>query len=313
MSLAADQPWTVKQDPVLQGVQKKLFQIREKRSHPHKDDKVLTDWNGLMIAAMAKGYQVLGEGRYLTAAQKGAEFIRKNLFKEGALLHRYREGEGRFSGYLDDYAFLVFGLTELYESDLNPEWLAWGAALQKKQDSLFWDADGGGYFFAAGAASDLVVRKKEFHDDAVPSGNSVSLLNLLRLHSLLLDRSYGERAEKLMKAASSAITQYPPGHSMSLIGVDYFLDRSKEIALVGNPSDPAVVSFREFLQKNFLPNKVFAVGGTSEEAKVPLLKDRGTVNGAATFYVCEKNICKRPTTNPEEAKVLIQDFKPYEL
>ncbi|MDO8644678.1 MAG: thioredoxin domain-containing protein, partial [bacterium] len=196
LSLSEGYDWKIKEDPLLKSAHQKLFAARKKRIHPHKDDKVLTEWNGLMIAAMAKGYQVLGDEKYLQASQHAAEFIKKNLSPSGGLLRRFRDNHAAIPAFASDYAFLIHGLIELYQSDFNPDWLQWAKELQETQDKLFWDSKDGGYFFSEESAQDLIVRTKETHDGATPSGNSVSLLNLLRLNAFGFN--FSEKIDELL-------------------------------------------------------------------------------------------------------------------
>ncbi|MBI2082608.1 MAG: thioredoxin domain-containing protein [Deltaproteobacteria bacterium] len=281
---------------------------RAKHEPPHKDDKILTSWNGLMIAAMAKGYQALGDEKYLKAAQKAARFIEKNLYKNRELLRRYREGEAKLKGTLEDYAFLIHGLLALYESDFDPKWLQWAKELQSQQDKLLWDDKDGGYFMIP-EGTELIVRKKEFHDGAIPSGNSIAALNLLRLHDLLLEQDYRKKADALFSAALSPLSQYPAGHGQLLQALDYRLDRSKEIAVIGEKGDPRLDEIRRYLHQTFLPNAVYAMG----DAGLPLLEGKTMIDGKTTVYVCEGFTCKKPTTDLEEAKRLIEGFEKYGL
>lgn len=310
LSLSNEFGWEIKEDPRLKNAQKKLFEVREKRIHPHKDDKILTDWNGLMIAAMAKGYQVLGDERYLEAAQNSAKFIRDQLWAkippkgDFQLLHRYRDGESRIEAMLDDYSFLIHGLISLYESDFNPDWLSWARDLQDKQDELFWDTKEGGYFLTPENQPDLIVRGKEYYDGALPSGNSVALLNLLRLMGLTFETRYRDQAVKLFTVFP--LSRHPAGAATALMAVDYHLGRSKEIAVIGMEHSPQTQEMRRFLYQSFLPNKVLAMGyGEKKDESVPLLSNRGLIDKRTTIYVCEGGTCLMPTTDVELAKKMI--------
>ncbi len=305
--LDPDADWSVKKDPLIVSAHQKLFEVRKKRIHPYKDDKVLTSWNGLMIQAFAKGYQVLGDKRYLQAAQNAALFIQKYLYQAEKLLRRYRDGEARFSGFLEDYAFLIHGLLELYQSDFNPDWIEWAEKLQNKQDELFWDKKEGGYFFSEVNSTDLFVRKKESYDGATPSGNSVSALNLLRLYGFTLNREHDKKAEATFGFISKDVERYPPGYSMALCALDYKLDLAVEVAVIGKKEDPATQDILRFLQKNFLPNKVMAFLDTAQPTKYlpKILEGRKILKDNTTVYVCEKNVCKAPTDNMGEAKKII--------
>ncbi|MBI2500191.1 MAG: thioredoxin domain-containing protein [Deltaproteobacteria bacterium] len=314
----ADKKWG-EEDSKVPLAHQKLRTARLTRPPPYKDDKVLTAWNGLMIAAMAKGHQVLGEKRYWEAARRAANFIRGKLWHEGAqqaaplLLRRYRDGDSRFTATLDDYAFLIHGLLVLYESDFDPQWFEWAKILQKREDELFWDAQGGGYFFTSPEEKELVIRKKEVHDGAIPSGNSVAALNLLRLHALTAEPGYLEKARQLFESISAEITRYPMGHAQALIALDFELDQSKEIVVVGKGADPRRDEATKFFQQTFLPNKVLVVGeptGRQDSKAIPLLQGKALKGGLTTVYICENQTCREPTNDLELAKKLVNDPSP---
>lgn len=303
----------IKKDPQIQKIHRKLFETREKRIHPHKDDKILTSWNGLMIAGMSKTYRVLGDERYLKAAVDAAHFIRKNLYRDEKLVRRYRDGESRHDGYLNDYSHMIFGLINLYESNFDSQWLNWARELSEKQDELFRDEDKGGYFFSEKEAENLIVRNKQLSDEEIPSGNSIAALNLLHLFALTYETDYLKKAEKIFEAVSTPFSRYPPGYASVLLALDYYLDRSKEIAVIGKPDADETRTIKKFLYENFLPNITYVFSTPDEKKDLPLLKDRKAIDGKTTVYVCENNICKKPTTDIEEAKKMIGEFEKYEL
>ncbi len=313
LHLTADYSWEVKQEPLLQSAHKKLFAMRERRVHPHKDDKILTAWNGLMIAAMAKGYQVLGDIRYLKAAQDAARFVQANLEDAGRLLRRYRDGDSRFLAYINDYAFLIFGLLALHEADFAVAWLDWARQLQRQQDRLFWDEAEGGYFFSPAENRDLLLRQKDFDDGAVPSGNSVAALNLLKLHALTLERDYRQRADKLLGVMAAKIKKFPSAYSQALMALDFDVDRAKEVAVVGSKEAPLTQQLKDYLFHTFVPNSVLAVGEPELGKALPLLRDRPQLHGKATVYVCEQGVCQLPTQDFEKAKSLIESYQPLSL
>ncbi len=294
--------------PELTSARRKLFQRRAKRTPPHLDDKILTGWNGLMIASMAKGYQVLGNERYLSAAQAAARFIRSNLLKDGKLLRRYREGEAKFAGYLEDYSYLIFGLLALYESDFDPQWLRWAEELSSRQDKEFWDEVHGGYYFSRSDDPSLLFRKKELADGAIPSANSVALLNLLRLNHFTFKAHYQNRALELLDAFSNDVSRWPASHASTLLGLDFLLSDAKEVVVVGDLASPIAASMKSRLYKSFLPNKVVAFGAPTsleDESSIPLFRGRRILGGKTTIYVCEKGRCKLPTNDVEKAMQLI--------
>ncbi|MCL2336410.1 MAG: thioredoxin domain-containing protein, partial [Firmicutes bacterium] len=199
---------------VLAECRQMLFEYREKRVHPHKDDKILTAWNGLMIAALAQGAAVLTDSSLLAAAQQAESFIRGKMFRaDGRLLARYRAGEAAFEGYLDDYAFLILGLLELYLATSKPAYLERALDLTGQTIKLFQDAQQGDFFFSGSDAEQLIARTKEFYDGAVPSGNSVMTLNLLTLTSLTKDQGLKDTVRHLIDAFAGAVAEHPQAYT----------------------------------------------------------------------------------------------------
>jgi len=315
LTLQQPHKWSVKKDALTVSIHKKLLAARNKREHPHKDDKVLTGWNGLMISAFAKGYQVLGDKRYLAAAQKSARFMQEKLFvSSSGLFRRYRDGEAKVQGFVEDYAYFIEGLLHLYESDFDEKWLQFAVELQKLQDQKFWDEDAGGYYYTE--AKDVIVRKKDYIDNAIPSGNSVALLNLLRLYGFFLEKEYIARAEELLSSFSQLLHQHPTAFPRALQAVDFHMDRAKEIAVIQGSTKEAEDKIKEYVYKTFLPNKVLSVGAPSQlkSEKIPtLLRGKPTVDGKTTIYVCENNTCKLPTGDVEKAKGFISDHQKLTL
>jgi uncharacterized protein len=313
LHLSSSADWAKKKHPLIESASKKLRSARNKRRYPHKDDKILTSWNGLMISAMSKGYQITGDISYLKAGQKSALFIKENLYKDNSLLRRYRQNEARFAGVLEDYAYLIAALIDLYESDFNIDWILWAIELQNIQNDLFWDSSSDGYFYTNKDELSLIVRKKDFHDGAVPSANGVSALNLLRLYNLTFELNYLQRAkDTLHAAASSGLTQNPSGYSSSAMALDYLLDNTgKQIVVVGDPDSAAASKIRKDIYQTFLPNKIFAFAeptSIDDKFTLPLLKGKKALNNQTTIYVCENNVCKEPTNNPEAALRMINEF-----
>jgi uncharacterized protein YyaL (SSP411 family) len=289
-------------------IRAKLFLAREKRVHPLKDDKILTDWNGLMIAALAKAAQALPEAngaKYARAAIKAADFILKEMqTTKGRLLHRYR-GEAAFFANLDDYASLIWGLLDLYETVFDVKYL--NAALQLNQTMMrhFWDMDQGGFFFSADDAEALLLRKKEFYDGAIPSGNSIALLCLLRLMHLCGGTELEERAWDLAHSFAAAGEQ-PLGQSMLLCSLDYLLGPASEIALVGSMQDAGIIEMLQSLRSRYLPNKsVVLVCGEEIGEIAPFTKNLAQMEGKIAAYVCIDHVCSLPVTSSKEMMKLI--------
>ncbi|MDD1749565.1 MAG: thioredoxin domain-containing protein [Methanothrix sp.] len=287
----------------LEKLRGKLFLAREKRVHPFKDDKILTDWNGLMIAALAKAAQALHEAKYekyTKAAIKAADFILEKMqTTEGRLLHRYR-GEAGISANLDDYAFLVWGLLDLYETVFDIKYLKAAIQLNQVMMQHFWDKDQGGFFFSADDAEALLLRKKEFYDGAIPSGNSIAMHNLLRLMRLSGQAELEERAWDLARSFSAAAGEQPLGHSMLLCSLDYAIGPASEIALVGSSQDAGIIEMLQAIRSRYLPNKsVVLVCGEEIREIAPFTKELAQHEGKTTAYVCTGHVCSLPATSPE--------------
>lgn len=283
----------------------KLLAARNERKRPAKDDKVLTDWNGLMITAFAKGFQTFGEEKYLKAAARAADFILKRLYNpDKRLLHRYREGEAGISGTADDYAFLINGLLELYEAGFELRYLKAALCLNKEFLEHFWDPVQGGLFFTADVSESLIFRKKEFTDAAIPSGNSIEMLNLLRLARMTADPELEDRAQGLERAFSKLIRKIPSGYTQFLSALDFGLGPTYQVVIAGKRDSPDTGHMLEELWAYFIPNKVlvFRPGGKDPEITnlATYTKEQVPIEGKATAYVCQNYECQLPTTEVDE-------------
>ncbi|RPI70424.1 MAG: thioredoxin domain-containing protein, partial [Desulfobacteraceae bacterium] len=291
---------------------RKLFETREKRIHPHKDDKVLTDWNGLMIAALARGSQVLGKKEYGTAARRALDFIWKHMrLADGRLLHRYRDGDAAIPALLDDYAFLVWGLLELYEADFEAIDLEKALALNEIMLNYFWDPDKGGLFFAPHDAGDLLVRKKEIYDGAIPAGNSVALMNLLRLGRMTGRTDLTEKAATLIGSSAGSVSQYPAGHTHFLSAYDFAVSPGCELVIAGFGQSRDTQEMLAKARNPFVPNKVILLRDLDQSQPeidriIPGLKSYISLDARATAYVCREQTCQKPTTDAAEMLSLLQ-------
>ncbi|MFX1509159.1 MAG: thioredoxin domain-containing protein [Promethearchaeota archaeon] len=296
---------------LLDGARKKLFVIREKRIHPHKDDKILTDWNGLMIAALAKAARVLREPRFTEAAIKAVKFVFTDLYKDGHLLHRYRDGEATISAFLDDYAFMIWGLLELYETTFNPDYLEKAINLNQTLLTHFWDTQDGGFFFTADDAEDLLLRKKDAYDGAIPSGNSVAMLNLLRLSRITGTSDLEFKAAKIGQAFSGDVLRSPAGFTLMIVAVDFAVGPTYELVLVANPEANDSQEMVKAITERFIPNKVMLLLPQREEKRIaklaPFTKDYTSISGKATAYVCSNHQCQLPTTDIQQMLVLLKE------
>src|SRR4030095_13541392 len=243
---------------ILEEGRKKLFKQREKRPRPHLDDKILTSWNGLMISAYSKAYQVTGERAYLESAKSSANFILKNLFNDSTqtLLHRYRDYDAKFDGNLEDYAFFTNALIDLYESCFEDKYLDYAIKLMETAIRDFYDDGAGGFYDTTGKDKSILVRTKEDYDSAEPTGNSITILNLLRL-SYIIDKSeWFDKAKDSLDAFADKIAKMPYAMPQMLVALDYFLHKPKQIVIAGKEED---ITTREMLQevfKRFIPDKV---------------------------------------------------------
>ena len=279
----------------------KLRAVRAKRTPPGLDDKILTDWNGLMIASLAKGAQALNEPKYAQAASEAAEFVLHNLRKEGRLLRTYRNGQARLPGNLADYAFFIEGLLNLYEATFDQKWLDEAVRLADASIQYFRDEAGGGFFFTASDAEKLIVRSKHPHDGAIPAGNSVHAMNLLRLAVLFDRKDYRAKAESIFRAFAPMVTKSPGAFERLNCAADFYHDRVKEIAVIGDPSAAETQSLIRTVFDRYLPNKVVVHAADKlTDTSMALLKGKGRINGRSTAYVCENYRCQLPVTSPEE-------------
>jgi len=284
---------------------KKLFSAREERVRPSKDDKVLADWNGLMIAALAKGAQVLGEEELEEAASEAADFILEKMRdEEGRLLHRYREGSAGILGNLDDYAFLIWGLIELYEASFRTEYLRSALDLARDLVSRFEDEEGGGFYFTPDDGEDLILRKKDGHDGALPAGNAVAILDLLRLARITGESKLEDIASKAFNAFAAQARGAPAAHLHLLSALDFALGPASEVVIAGSADSPETEEMLKALRSNFHPRKVVLLRPPGEDQKIAGIAEftraMEMVDGEATAYVCSGGVCQQPTTDPEE-------------
>ena len=298
----------------LETSREKLFRAREKRVHPHKDDKILADWNGLMIAAMAKGGRATGEPQYTEAAKKAADFILSDMRKpDGTLLHRYRDGEAGIEGSIDDYSFFIWGLLELYESTYEIKYLQAAIELQNEMIKNFWDNDNWGFYFTSDSAEELIARQKEIYDGAIPSGNSVAMLNLLKIGRITGNPEFDKKASQLGSAFSNTIAKAPMAYTQFLSGLDFGIGPSYEVVVVGEPAKEDTQAMLEAISKNYSPNKVVLLREPENDAGITSIaeftKGQAQIDGKATGYVCLNYVCKLPTTNVDKMLELLAGDK----
>ncbi len=285
----------------IENISRKLFEEREKRIHPHKDDKILVDWNGLMIAALTKGAQVFNKKKYLKAAKKATEFILSSLrLPNGRLLHRYRESVGEINAYLTDYAFLIWGLIELYEATFDIYFLKTVLELHEIQLKHFWDNDIGGFFFTADDSEELLIRQKEIYDGAIPSGNSVAMLNLLRLSYFTGDHELEEKADIIGRVFTEKLSNTPVAYTNFMIAADFAIGPTYSLVIAGNTDSNDLNEMVSTIRNEYIPNKVLMQRKTEQNPPdidefSNFVEYFDNLEGKATAYVCINKTCKPPT------------------
>lgn len=291
---------------------RQLFAAREERVHPGKDDKILTSWNGLMIAALARGARVLGEMEYANAAAKAVRFISEQLMrKDGRLLARYRDGEAAYPGYLDDYAFLVWGLMEMYEATFQPRYLERAISLTREMLELFGDKEHGGLYFYGKDAESLFARPKEIYDGAMPSGNSVAALNLIRLARLTADETLLQEANRQIRAFAKAVEASPISYSFYLMALLFAEGPSKEIVISGSPGDGKMKEMIRLVQTAYLPEAVISLTPQGDDAGtmkffLPKTEEKPGQPTEPKVYICENYACRAPVSDVESLKKQLQ-------
>lgn len=299
---------------LLDSAQQKLFNQRQTRPRPHLDDKIITSWNGYMISAFARSYQVLNEEKYLKAAEGAAKFIMSTLYdpKNKTLLRRFRDGEAGLEAHLDDYVFLVNGLLDLYEASFDIEWLQHAVHLTEKQIELFEDTKNGGFYDTSGLDKSVLIQMKSDYDGAEPTGNSIAALNFLRLAQMTDNSSWHEKAVNTINAFSRQIEGYPPIMPQMLVAYDFQSQKPKQIVIAGEPDAADTKKMLAEIRKKFLPNKIVLLADGGEGQKwlaqyLPFFKDIGTQKEKATAYVCQNYTCKLPTTDITEMSKLLEN------
>ncbi|HEY2801445.1 MAG TPA: thioredoxin domain-containing protein [Chthoniobacterales bacterium] len=291
----------------------KLLALRAKRPRPHLDDKIITAWNGLMISAYARAAQVTGDGNYLAAATRAAEFVRQRLYdkKEHTLRRSYREGPADIPGFADDYAFYIRGLLDLYEASFDVKWLQLAEQLQATEDRHFWDEKQGGYFTSTGKDASILLRMKEDNDNAEPAPSSVAALNLLRLGQIRADQAMQERGKNTIAAFAIALQHFPGALPQLLVALDFSLTNPRQIVVAGAREADDTRALLTETHQHFLPNTIvlLADGADGQKylgEKLAEVREMRPVDEKAAAYVCENFTCKAPVTSPAELRKLLK-------
>jgi uncharacterized protein YyaL (SSP411 family) len=288
-------------DETLERCRRKLFEHRETRIKPFRDEKILTAWNGLMLAAFAKASAVFGRADYLDVARKNADFLLENLQQNGRLLRTWKDGKAKLNAYIEDYANLADGLIELYQASGELRYLDEARRLADLMITEFWDEESGGFFFTSGDHEELIVRNKDFYDNATPSGNSAGADVLVRLAKFYGEEKYERFATTILRLAATQLARYPQGFGRSLSAMEFHLAHVKEIAIIGEPGSP----LERELFTTYLPNAVTAVTRDADKSELPLLAGKQSVDGKPTAFVCENFVCQKPVTEVVELKALL--------
>lgn len=307
-NLINNSEWKKERD-FIDNCRKRLFNYREQRVHPYKDDKILTAWNGLMIAALAVGGRILESKKYTEAAEKSAQFILSNLVRgDGRVMARFRNGESAYPAYVDDYAFLTWGLIELYETTYKPEILENALRLNNDMTELFRDNDKGGLFIYGNDSEQLIARPKEVYDGATPSGNSVASSNFIKLARLTGRSELEDLAEKQFKAFGARIEQYPAGHTFMLTALLFSLSKSKETVITSDTDAHDTDPMLKAVNEEFRPFNLtvyFSNNYAGLNKIMPFISDYKTIQGKTTAYVCENFTCRSPVTDVDRFREML--------
>ncbi len=286
----------------MESAREKLFTARQERIHPHKDDKILTDWNGLTIAALAIAGRVYKRKDYIMAASNTLNFILSNLKINDQLMHRWRQKDAAVNANLDDYAYLIWGLLEMYQTTFQAEYLKIAIDFNQKLMDHFWDKKEGGFYFTADFVPQVLVRQKEAYDTALPSGNSVQMLNMERLYSLTGNSEYRKISRAMEKNFSGIINSSPPAFTMFLSAITHKIGPSFNIVVVGDKNLEDTSLMLKNLQEQYLPNCVLIFNSGDENLKkiIKNMEDKIMINNNITAYVCGDGTCYPPVNTLKE-------------
>ncbi len=299
------------QNENLSAIRDKLLEVRASRVRPQKDDKILTDWNALMIAALARGSKILQEPKYLQAAEEAARFILKEMKSgEGRLLHRYRAGEAAITGKLDDYSFFVWALLELYDVTLNEFYLEEAMAFSQSMISLFKDSSHGGLFFTPADGETLPVRTREYYDAALPSGNSVAVMNFLKLDALTGNDLWKEQASSIARSVATEAQGNPTGYTMLLSQLPVLAHGLLEIVLTGDREATGAEGMIREIHRRYLPHRILIFRPDNDNDSpifkiAPHIQEYKPMHGKFTAYVCKNRSCYPLVTEIEQLGMLL--------
>jgi uncharacterized protein YyaL (SSP411 family) len=297
---------------MIEGVKRKLYDKRAQRSQPLLDDKVLTDLNGMMISSFVLGYRVTNRQDYLDAAETSARFIQEHLRrKDGRLLHRYRAGESAIEGHLDDYAYTIQALLDLYQVTFNLGYLEQAHQLLGDMIRLFWDESGKSFYLTGHDADPLLLRPKETNDGAIPSGHSVAIYILLQMTQLTGQLDFRDMALDALTQLADDISHTPRQFAYALLALDRHLNAPQEIVLAGEFDTEESVAIKQYLQSVYLPSATFSQRPSSDEdaqaviALMPYSARQKPIDERFTVFICENHVCKRPVFTLDDVKKIL--------
>jgi uncharacterized protein YyaL (SSP411 family) len=288
---------------------KRLYEVRAQRVWPGLDDKVLTSWNGLMLAAFAEAGRALGRADYTAAATRNAEFLYSTmrLGADGRLLRTWKAGsEAKYNAFLEDHANLAEGLLALYQNTFDLRWFTWAVELAELIMTHFYDEEDGGFFDTSDDHEQLIHRPKDVQDNALPSGNAMAATILLKLSLYTGDTRYWKIAETAVASMAKAIAQAPTGFAQWLVAATFILSEPQELAIVGEPGRADTAAMLDVLRRAYRPNLIVAAGGESTGETIPLMAQRPMIEDRATAYLCRRFMCKAPVTEPEQLLAQLQ-------
>lgn len=279
-----------------------LFEVREQRIKPARDEKILTAWNGLMLRSFAEAARVLKRDDYLQIAIRNAEFLTTQLKRDGRLLRTHKDGQSKLNAYQEDYANLIDGLLSLYEATFDERWFIAARELADTMINQFWDETEGGFFFTSNDHEQLISRAKESYDNATPAGNSVAAYALQRLALFTNDAGYRDYAERTLKLLANQISRFPNAFGHLLCALDLYLSDAPEIAIIGDQNAADTNALIDVVFSRYIPNKVVACAAPNESSAISLLAARPQVDCKATAYVCHNYVCEAPVTEVDRLR-----------
>lgn len=280
----------------------KLWQVREKRVHPFKDDKILSSWNGLMIYTLAEAGKAFQHEPFLQASLKAARFIKKQLWQDQELLRRWRDGQAMFSGSLDEYAFMIRGVLSLFEANAGTEWLEWAMEMAQRLKERYKEEDGA-FYQTDGTDKNLILRRCQFSDGAEPSGNAIHTENLLKLYQMTQQPEYLGQAEDILKGVKDYLENYPPGYSYHVMNLQRYYDtKAPTIVIALNSKKEYEKELKQSLYEKFIPNKVVIWQNQDVELEelLPFMKDQNAQQDRTTLYICHEGVCQKPLNQLSE-------------